>query len=471
MNEPKPSPEGTKTQASVLIELGRGAELFEAPDGERFATYKVNDHMETHPVAGKQFREWLVHRFFKSQGKPPQEAAVKTAIQFFMARARYEGSTTPVYVRVANLGDRIFLDLGNDKWEAVVVTASGWSIVSSPPVKFRRPVGMAALPMPEGGGSIDDLRPFVNVNGEDFPLVVGFLVGSLRGKGPFAILELLGDQGSAKSTTSRVIKGLLDPNISPVRAMPKDERDLAISGTNSWCPVFDNISKIPEWLSDALCRMSTGGGFSTRVLYSDAEEKIFDLMRPVILNGIGDVVVRGDLLDRTLVLRLPTIKARRIEDDFYRDLAQVRGRILGVLLDAVVAALRNESRVPAVGLPRLADLARWIAASEEAFGWDGRRFLDAYSRNRREATAIALEGDSVATVVISVARQGDWSGTASDLLSVAEVYTVVGLPRTPQHLSESLRRLVPYLREIGIDVTFRREGHESIRKIYIRSSK
>ena len=59
-----------------------------------------------------------------------------------------------------------------------------------------------------------------------------------------------------------------------------------IAATNGWCLAFDNVSVIQAWLSDALCRLATGGGFATRGLYTDDEETIIDAQRPVVLNGV-----------------------------------------------------------------------------------------------------------------------------------------------------------------------------------------
>src|SRR5690606_22857722 len=182
-----------------------------------------------------------------------------------------------------------------------------WRLATRRPV-FRRVRGMRPLPEPRSGGSIEDLRPFVNVPDENaWRLLVAWLLAALRPTGPYPVLVLQGEQGSAKSTTARVLRALVDPSKAPIRTMPRDERDLMVAASNSWVIVLDNLSGIPNWLSDAICRLSTGGGFATRALYTDDEEAIFEATRPVILNGIDDVVSRSDLLDRSLVLTLPTI--------------------------------------------------------------------------------------------------------------------------------------------------------------------
>src|SRR5262249_44595741 len=168
--------------------------------------------------------------------------------------------------------------------------------------------------------------------------------------------------------------------------------------------------------------VSTGGGFSTRRLYSDNEEMIFEVQRPTILNGIGELVTRSDLLDRSILLRLPTMgdERRRTEAEFWAEFETARPRILGALLDAVAAGLRGEGRVRLEQLPRLADFARWAPAAEPALGLGPGQFLDAYAGNRGAAHASALEASPVGQAVCRLARQGGFRGTAAALLARLE---------------------------------------------------
>jgi hypothetical protein len=215
------------------------------------------------------------------------------------ARAIFDGPAKVVHVRVARHGDdTLYLDLCNDPWEAVEITASGWHIVLSQavPVKFVRKDNAAPLPYPTRGGTVEILRRFLNVEtDEDFGLFVAWVIGTFNADGPYTILVLQGEQGSAKSITVRVARSITDAAVEPLRAPPRSERDLAIAASGNWTPELDNLSGIRPWLSDALCRLATGGGFATRELYSDDREVIFSQKRPVILNGIDSLAVAGDL--------------------------------------------------------------------------------------------------------------------------------------------------------------------------------
>jgi hypothetical protein len=325
------------TQTQLLLELAAGADLVHTPDYVAYASLDVEGHRETHAIRGKAFRRWLVAHFYAKHGKPPHGQALSTALECLEAEACQRGPEETVWVRSAARGNAIYLDLADASWQAVEITTVGWRLVAFPPVRFRRAPGMTALPVPIVGGRIDALRPFVNAaTDEDFTLFVACLLAALRPQGPYPVLCLQGEQGSAKSTTARVYRGLTDPATAPLRSMPREERDLMIAARNSRVLAYDNVSHLPPWLSDALCRLATGGGFSTRQLYTDDDEVIFGGQRPVILNGIEDLLERDDLRDRAVSLTLPPIpdRARRDEDRFWIRFQEVQPAVVLALRDA-----------------------------------------------------------------------------------------------------------------------------------------
>src|SRR5512146_2472226 len=97
----------------------------------------------------------------------------------------------------------------------------------------------------------------------------------------------------------------IDPNAAPVRTAPREERDLFIAAGNGHLLAFDNLSDLPAWVSDALCRLASGGSFAVRQLYTDRDEVLFQAARPIIPNGIEDIIIRPDLADRAIFLTLP----------------------------------------------------------------------------------------------------------------------------------------------------------------------
>lgn len=202
---------------------------------------------------------------------------------------------------------------------------------------------MFPLPIPMPGGNLSRLKDFINVCERDFVLVLAWLAACFCFDKPYPVLILHGEQGSAKSTTTKVLHQLVDPNKADLRQKPKENRDLMIAANNGYVVAYDNLSSLSPELSDALCRVATGGGFSTRELYSNDEETIINVKRPLILNGIEEAASRSDLLDRALIIECPRIteQQRKTEAEFENAFANEHGRLLGALLDAVSCALRS----------------------------------------------------------------------------------------------------------------------------------
>ncbi|MBI3329654.1 MAG: hypothetical protein HYZ81_23480 [Nitrospinae bacterium] len=462
------------SQATGLVELAADLDLFHTSgaDSEAYAIIPVEGHREVWPLKAKGFRRWLERKFHGEYGKVPGGQAVQDALGVLAGKALFDGEEHPVHTRLAIHDGRIYLDLGDAAWQAIEIAPTGWRVVADPPVRFRHVRGMQALPVPVSGGDLAPLRCLVNVtNDADWMLLVAWLVAALRPTGPYPVLVLHGEQGSAKSTTARILRALIDPNTAPLRAEPRDARDLIIAGTNGWVIALDNLSHLPPWLSDALCRLATGGGFATRELYSDAEETIFDAQRPVILNGIEELATRGDLLDRAIILYLPSIPdaERRPETDLWRDFEAQRPQILGALLDVVSKALANFHMVKLDKHPRMADFAVWVTAAEPGLGWEAGAFLNAYTANRQQANELALEAALIVPPLrdLLAAKGNAWQGTATELLhdlaDQADERTrrAQGWPTNGRALSNTLRRVAPNLRAVGIDVTFhpgRRQG-------------
>ena len=467
------------TQADILIDLAGAAVLFHAPDGTAFADLDINGHRETWPVRSKGFKRWLARQYFEATQGAPSSEALQSTLNVIEAKAHFDAPERQVHIRVGGVEGCLYLDLGDEAWRAVEIDSTGWRVINRPPVRFRRAAGMQPLAMPIPGGSIDTLRSFLNVQSDsDFVLVVAWALAVLRNCGPYPVIVLSGEQGSAKSTFSAILRALLDPNTAPLRALPREDRDLFIAASNGHVLAFDNVSGLPAWISDTLCRLATGGGFSVRQLYTDQDEVLFDAARPVILNGIEDIVTRPDLADRAMLLTLEPIpeERRRPETELWAAFEAERPRILGVLLDALVEGLKRlpETRLPK--LPRMADFALWVTACETAV-WPAGRFWAAYNRNRDEAVESVIDADPIAAAVRAVmATRTVWTGTASDLLgALAEAAGERATrsktwPDSPRAVAGRLRRAATFLRKIGIEISFDREGRARTRTIRITTT-
>jgi hypothetical protein len=389
--------------------------LFHTADGTAFADIIVDSHRETWPLRSNRFRTWLRQQYYERTWDAPSAAAMNAALNVLEAQAQFDGPERKVSVRIAEHEGAIYLDLADEFWRCVEVSPRAWRIVADPPVRFRRPAGMLALPLPARGGSIEVLAPLLNLSSRDqFVLVVSWLMGALRATGPYPLLAVGGEQGSAKTVLSKMLRALVDPHVASVRALPREERELFIAAHNSHIVAFDNLTGLPPWLSDTLCRLTSGGAFAVRQLYTDQNEVMFTAARPVILNGIEDVVTRPDLADRAVLLTLDPItdKQRRPEKALWQEFERARPKILAALLDAAVHGLQAVPRFDR--LPRMADFALWAAARETA-SWAPGTFEAAYWSNRRNAIEDVVDADPVAACVRHlVTETGEWTGSASE---------------------------------------------------------
>ena len=451
-----------------------GPELFHGTDGTSYTTVEVNGRSETFRIASDDFKKYLRLIWFNNTGKPAPINALNEAVGLIEAIALFQGSEHEIWVRVASADSSVWVDLASAAGEVVKITSRGWTIGPCPRhIKFLRPPGTLPLPTPVPGGSFQDLRSVINVTNDDWPLIAGWMLGAFLPGGPFPILFLNGPQNSAKTTATRIIRSLIDPNEVFADTLKSDERVLAISASHQHILCFENISSISDRISDFLCRLSTGGGFRTRALFTNQDESLFKFKRPVLINGIGDLAQRSDLLERAIIVHCPPIAAegKRRERDVLQDLETLAPPVFGALLDGVSAALAAHDSVPVTEAVRMADFLAFVEASETAMKFEPGTFRSAYIANQAQANVIALEESPVAAAIRSEAFPGYWEGTSTQLLNQLFPDTTQrerasgGLPTTPVSLSNALKRVEPNLATIGISV--RRERSSSSRLIRI----
>jgi hypothetical protein len=449
--------------------------LFHDPDGTAFADLAIDGHRETWPIRSKQFRHWLRRRYYEETGNAASAETIRSALDLLEASAQFDGPERRVHIRVAEHNGRTYLDLADKDWRAVQIGPNGWQVVTAPPVRFRRTAGMLPLPLPQKGGSIESLSAYLNLSTPDeVVLVVAWLLATLQQGGPYPLLVIAGEQGSAKTMLAKILRALIDPNAAPTRAPPREERDLMIAANNGYILAFDNLSGLPSWLSDGLCRLASGGSFAIRQLYTDSDEVLFQAARPTMLNGIENIVCRSDLADRAIFLALRPIadERRRTERPLWSEFELMRPLILGSLLDAAAVGLRKLSSVRLERAPRMADFALWATACEAAFCPPG-TFLRVYDANRRAAIEEVIEADPVAAFVREIMTERSiWAGSASDLIRarIAEGEDVLdGWPKNARVLAGRLRRCQTFLRTVGIDIAFTREGRTGRRMIRMTS--
>ena len=427
---------------------------FKDQDGLPFVSAPVTGRTIHLELQSQSFRDYLDRVSYAQTGRVLTEAEKEQVSGALVGRARYDSPTYPVYLRVAPLaGSGLCLDLGTPDGRAVVITAQGWRVVSDVPVRFRRTPTMQALPIPERGGTVDDLRPFLRGTEEQFLVLVAFLLAAFRAQEPHPILELVGEQGCGKSTVTTVLQRLTDPSSVTKRSQPKHERDLAIAARRSHLLVFDNCAAISDDMSDVFCRLSTGGTFTTRTLYSDTEETALRLGQPCILNGIETLATRPDLLDRCWSLEFARLEhgQRRTESAFWSDFDRAAPRLLGVILDGLVSAVRYGNTIALQPTQRLVDVERWVCAGVAAFGWDPVALQRALQLHQMASHARALEACGSLWEGLKHLKK-PWEGTVPELMAAT------GQTGSRQRFGDTLRRFGPNFLAFGVLVKKWRQG-------------
>lgn len=478
-------------QRERIIEAVQDAKVtfWRDADGDAFATVPRGDEIRRYRVRSRSFA--MVVRSLYGQANPVtgrngvrpgsvSDLAMREALPAFEAMALAGELRTP-NVRTMRHGNAVWLDLGDDKWRLVCISDEGWRMVDAADVPLIRPNGMHALPIPSRDPeALAKLRCLLNVADDaDFRLIVAWLVATLNPSGPYPVLAVDGEEGSAKTTLCHMLRRLVDPNKASLRAPPRCEDDLLIAAQNGRVVALDNMSGIEPWLADSLCRVATGAGLGKRQLYSDGDEVLVSIARPVLLNGIPSLLARGDLASRALAITLQQIldEKRRPEADIWHDFEAAAPGILALLLDGLSMALKRLPGLKLDRLPRMADFARLACAAAPAFGWTEAEMLAAIEGNREAAVATVIEADPLAVAVQTIAAEAkptEWWGTATQLLAAVNLRVPLdaqkerGWPKDGARLSGRLRRAAPALRRAGIEVIFPEKAGRAGRNIAIR---
>ncbi len=464
-----------------LVTSNPNTELFRDNYGKGHARVVVGDHKEIMECDKGRFRQWLSQSYLEQYGNIADPGALKATIESVESTAAFKGKEYKLHNRVAKVGSTIWLDLADERNRAVRITAAGWEIVDEPPILFRRHAHQSAQVEPQKGGKIEDLLDFINVKDPTSQLLLlVYLVECFIPDFPHALLYIHGQQGSAKSTLSRILRRLVDPSKTEMLHMPRDERELKLQLSRHHLVFYENVDGISNAISTVLCIGVTGGSSSERLYFTNGEDYILSFQLNIGINGINVSAVKADLLERSLLLELKPVDEcnRRDESEIYQGFAAVRPQILGAILDVVSRALAIEPGVTLIAKPRMADFARWGVAIAEALGHTKERFLEAYGAKIKEQSEEALASSVEAAALLTFMQdKSEWTGTAQELLSELDFVQVdVGnhnqrmgarqLPKQPQVLMRRLNELKPNLRKEGIEITPEKKG--GIRTILIR---
>ena len=402
-------------------------------------------------------------------GKSASESAIKQASFALSGIAKHDGENQRVHLRAADYNGGHYIFIGDDELQVIEVLPTGWRVINNAPVKFWKPGSMQPLPIPQKGGDLSQLWEFVNIPVNDRLLVLTWMLESFRVKTPKPILALTGTHGSAKSSSQDKIKQLTDNNSVNLRGAPKTVEDIFVAAGCSRVVSYENLSHLTPGMQDAFCTCSTGGGHSTRKFYTNDEESIIDVKRPIICNSIPSVLTAQDAVDRAIILELPPIIYRE-ESEINTAWDIAKPAIFGGLLDLFVKTLAQMPKVKLVKSPRMADFTRLGEAMAQVLGKEPGTFDALYRLNRMESISRALEASPVAVAVRGLVDNYSgvsfsvFSDTMGVLLDTLEKFKKEShaWPKSARGLGDALRRQQPALSELGIVIEISKPGKRGV---------
>ena len=456
------SDEKKPSQATLLIEMAdRRVDVVAGGDGRTYAVRRGGPRIAFPLLRKDGLRAQLARQYYAEHQSVPSQSALTDAISVLEGRAM-DQNPQDIHLRLAThrteKGDQVVIDLGTPDGRCVVAGPHGWHITEQSPVLFRRTKLTSPMPDPARPGHTDQglaaLRGLLNVDEHHFRLIVGWLVAALLPDIPHPILAAKGEQGTGKSTALAMLINLVDPSPAPLRSLPKDIKTWATVASASWAVCLDNVSTIPMWLSDTLCKAVTGDGLVDRALYSDDDVSVLSFRRLIALTSIDTGSLASDLSERMLTAEFLPIKGdqRRTDAEVKEAFSQAAPGIRAALLDLLCKVLAELPHTPLAELPRMADFARILGALDTVMGWET---LDTYRAASQVSSSDLLDAKPFTSAVADfVDEKVTWTGSISQLLELIPAPEVRprSWPIDATRASGQLKRDAPILRDIGITV-------------------
>lgn len=453
-----------------LVALARSqAEIKHDADRNAVAIIPLSARTEVWRIYSTGFEEWLRAAYWRTKESGVADTTLKAVLATLAAAGINDGEEVDIHIRAAHDVSGYLIDLCDEHWRAVLITPRGWRVLDQSPLLFTRTQSMRPLPIPVRNGDIGLLWQHANIPASRRMMVLTWLLDCFRPDTPFPVLELVGEQGSAKSTTQSILRSLIDPNKVMLRGRPKTVEDIFVAAANNWLVSYENLSGLTAEQQDAFCTLATGGGFASRQLYTNGEEHVMETKRAVVLNGISVVATRPDLIDRVIHVDMPVISSDARKDDADASAAWERDKpkVFGALLDLFANALRLLPSVKLDNKQRMADYERFGEAVARALGCEPGEFQNQYADQVRAGIDRALESNAVAQVLdkhlCDRALPWSWQGTAGqlyELLNNLNVHDRTTWPRSPKGLADQLRRIAPAYRAKGVEITHIGHGRE-----------
>jgi len=469
-------PEKDQSVKEMLLSISDEQELWHTKNDTAYVTIVENGHKENLLLQGRKFRKWLSRALRNAKGKTPSKNMLDEVLMALEAEATFDGKEHDVFYRVAYAEGKLYLDTGRDDWSVIEVRADGWEVKADSPIRFARSNSVRPLVIPDPDGDIELLKKYIPCESEDeFKLLVGLVLGIYAPHKPYPIGVFTGLAGCGKTTRARAVIRLTDPSAAELVTAPKDDRDVLASTSTRWLTTFDNVKKLNQAVSDALCAICTGVAYSSRQYFTNLDVfETTEIARPMLMTGV-ELRLNQDLRSRSIFFEFSPLLAKdcKTEDQYWKKYDADAPKILGGVLNALSCALKNweAAKKEDVELPRLADHTVWVTAAEEALGWPPgtyRKLLLAHQKEgMTESDMNSIFGQAVLGYIRSDAKS--WKDKyAPQNLQAEQLYVglmnwakegldrndIKYIPRSSGAFSKKLRRLAPSLGYMGVEFEF-----------------
>ena len=460
----------------------------------------IQDHLEVLPVDSNVFKNWYKMFIFERDGIVLDSTTINDLCGLasaYAASAKY-GTQINLNLRTALKSDfktEWIYDLVNKNWEFIRITSSGWDIFRNE-IIFRRYNNQKAQVYPDRNYEADIFDQFmglVNIKDKESILLLKcYIISLFIPEIQKVVLILRGSQGAAKSSLQEFIRTLVDPSIAKTLVFPRQLNELIQQLSHNYITYYDNISSIPPWISDQLCRAVSGSASSKRQLYTDDDDKIYNFKRCVGMNGINLVATKEDLLDRSIIIGLDDIEDenRRIPQELWKEFDNIRPKLLGYIFDILAKVLEYEENnsevIKKLKLTRMTEFAKHGEIISRCIGNKENEFINAYKRNREIQVDEIVESSQVATAIMCMMfrKYEDlkvWDGTPTALYTELREVAQNDVwelnidtndrywPKNVKSLGKRLNEIKPTLKAKGLKITHYKESDvHRTRKVEIR---
>ena len=410
-------------------------------------------------------------------------AQLQTLIEFLEIHPLTDDTVYESACRIYNGKDCLAYELNKDTEECIVITPEEISISNIPNVYFKHAADFENQVEPSWDVEPKDIFSYIHhhfnlKNEKQEKLLVLYLVTAFFGlQISHSLLILTGEKGSSKSTTMRKLEKLIDPKRSDLCGIPKGTDGLELRLANTYFVCLDNLSSINRNISDTIARAVTGGSVTKRALYHNTKEVVLNIKSMIAINGVSVVARESDLLDRSLILELNRISAKKIksEQELWEEFEQDRPKILGCIFRILSEALYDDKPITVKEKIRLADFHIACIKVGRVLGMTDEEVSELLWENQRKINRHSIDEDMVACCVIELMKNkksyiNSMTGLLGDLNEIATQNSIIGsvLPKTPNHLSNRLSKIRSNL-QAEYNITYNIANVGSFKQITIKN--